>query len=82
MDVTLITNNLSAAKSSFNSSNVNLHTPDAANMVSNSSGQKTDYSEVMMDIEEIQNFLFMLIGSKIPVKSAETDKGNNLNMLI
>ena len=41
-----------------------------------------DYEKVMMDPEEVKNFLFMLIGAEISKPSPQETKGSNINLLV
>jgi hypothetical protein len=79
MDVTLNTNFFPIAKANLNSTTISSGTEDIAH--NNNTEKKFDYTSVLMDIEDLQNFLFMLIGSEIPGKSAGDDIGNKLNLL-
>jgi hypothetical protein len=78
MDVTLNTNYLNIANTSQNPAKTSSNAADTA---INNIEYKFNYSDVMMGLEELQNFLFMLIGAEIPGKNSETDKGNKLNLL-
>jgi hypothetical protein len=83
MDVTLNTNYLPITKPNLKSGTTVSGTTvtDTANFAIEKNTEKQfDYSEVMMDLEDLQNFLFMLIGSEIPGTAAGDDKGNKLNL--
>ena len=42
---------------------------------------KIDYEKVIMDSEEVKNFLFMLIGADNSRISAKGNKGSNVNVM-
>ncbi|MBN2401395.1 MAG: hypothetical protein JXN64_03255 [Spirochaetes bacterium] len=80
MDVTLNTNYLPATKTNINAGATET---DTQVLTLNANTEiKFDYNDVTMDLEEIQDFLFMLIGSESPGKTPETEKGKNLNLLV
>jgi hypothetical protein len=79
MDVTLNTNYLPIAKANLNSTAISSGTKDIA--LNNNTEKEFTYSDVLMDIEDLQNFLFMLIGSESPGKTFKDDIGNKLNLL-
>jgi hypothetical protein len=75
MDIAFVNNN-----SSTNSIPVktnNQITDTATVKRENKTADQFDYSKVMMNLDEIQDFLFLLIGSDNPVKQ---DKGSHINL--
>ncbi|MDY6935429.1 MAG: hypothetical protein SVZ03_14535 [Spirochaetota bacterium] len=38
-----------------------------------------DYEKVIMDSDDVKNFLFMLVGGEIVKKESENIKGSNIN---
>jgi hypothetical protein len=80
MDVAIINNNVSIPGSALVKNNENSIDTASINIERNNS-IKFDYSKVLMDLEEIQDFLFMLIGSENPAKAGKSDKGVNIDLL-
>jgi len=78
MDVTLITNSLSIPRPNLNS-NPSI-TGETDLLTNRNISRHFDYSDVMMDLKEVQDFLFMLIGSRSPGKALDTGKGTNVNV--
>ena len=77
MDVSTITNNIPIPKVNINN-NIDLPQTDLADTIIQSNSIQFDYSKVMMNLEEVQEFLFMLIGQESPAKAA---KGSKVNLL-
>ena len=79
MDVTLNTSLLPAAKPNLNSGALN---SDTAHLILETNLQtKPENTDIMMNIEELQNFLFLLIGSVAPGEYVQNNKGNKLNLV-
>ncbi len=78
MDVTLNTNYFPVSKADLNSAKINPNTTE--NIAAENIEHEFNYTDVLMGLEELQNFLFMLIGAEIPDKNAGSDKGNKLNI--
>ena len=79
MDVTLNTNLLPSGKPITYSGAA---MSDTAHLGLKTTPQASfDNTETMMNLEELQNFLFLLIGSVAPGESVKNDKGNKLNLL-
>ena len=76
MDVTTIANNITIPKANLNN-NINFQS-DIVNSKINNNNIQFDYSKVMMDLEEVQEFLFMLIGELSPAKAVKGEKVNVL----
>ncbi|MBN2040707.1 MAG: hypothetical protein JW864_11725 [Spirochaetes bacterium] len=81
MEVGTITNNITTPKINLNNiepgydvSNP-LIAADISNSVTGTSAQ-FDYNEAMMDLQEVQDFLFMLIGEKSPGRDGKGEKLN------
>lgn len=76
MEVASIANNITIPK--VNPNNSIDAQPDTVKTAVNTNNLQFDYSKVMMDLEEVQDFLFMLIGEQSPGKN---EKGEKLNLL-
>jgi hypothetical protein len=76
MDVTLNTNYFPASRANQNSAKTSLDTAAITNNIEHA----FKYNEVMMNLEELQNFLFMLIGAEVPENNSGSDKGNKVNL--
>ena len=87
MEVGTITNNITIPKINLN--NLDLPESDASNPVIGTDAISTDalnskfstntqfdYNEAMMDLQEVQDFLFMLIGEEVPGISGKGEKLN------
>lgn len=76
MDIALINTNTPAVTIPAKSNDQIADTASA--IIENKAADSFDYSKVMMNLEEIQDFLFLLIGSENPARHG---KGSNINFL-
>ncbi len=81
MDVTTMTSNNIPVQRINHHNNIDLPRSGAHDTSADRISSNTfDYSKVMMDLREVQEFLFMLIGSKAPGKTAGAEKGAKVNL--
>jgi hypothetical protein len=85
MDVTLVNNiPCSIPRSvdtgeSFNGKAAATQVPEAPLFEKRDSMSEKVRDQVMMNLEEVQNFLYMLIGSKIRIESGKHSTGSSVN---
>ena len=80
MDVTAI-NNYSITNIDFNK-NIRIPATEGNSPPVNAiKKNEINYAEVMMKLEDVKNFFFMLIGGDISKGSADNMKGKNLNTM-
>ena len=52
---------------------------ETSQSIKGTSAQKVDSMNILMDLKEMQHFLFMLIGVENIDQASQDNKGNNLN---